>query len=111
MSQRDLIIEKARENLVAFYEKQSPQFARDLERLIGRGVFDLETIKANLSQYDGVVIESLGQFDELFKLSERMFKLGEIPFLWTAQNEAFFETMIKAKSKYMINSFKEVFLL
>lgn len=111
LSPRDRIIDKAREKLVLFFEKQGPRFARDLERLIGKGVFDLQTIKEALTSlgWDEAVIGGLGEFDKLFKLSENMFKMGEIPFLWTAQNDALFGEFLKVKSSHLVRVFKEEF--
>lgn len=105
------IIDQAREQLVAFYKKNGPKFAADLERIIGKGVFDVATIKEQLTAlgWDREITAAMGEFNALFKLSEKQMKKLGVSFLWTAQNDLYFEEMLKMKGNELLGLSKGKF--
>ena len=111
LAQKNALIDEAREKLSATMAEIGGKFANDLSRVVGGGTFDLAAIKAEMTAlgYDEAIIDGLSKFDEVFKMSESMFKLGEIPFLWTPENEASFGTMLRAKSDMILNGIKDRF--
>ena len=111
IAQKNLLIDQARDKLSAAMVEMGGKFAGDLSRVVGSGTFDLASIKAEMTAlgYDEAIIDGLSQFDEVFKLSEKMFNLGEVPFLWTPENEAAFGAMLRAKSDMILNGIKDRF--
>lgn len=111
IARKNRLIDKTREELSAFMVEIGQKFANDLSRVVGTGVFDVASIKAEMTAlgYDEKIIDSLSKFDEVFKLSEAYFKLGELPFLWTTENEAAFSVMLQSKSDMVLNGIKDRF--
>ena len=111
LNAKNEIINQARAKLEDLFSTNSGKFARDLERIIGSGVYDVETIKLMMAElgWDREVTNALGQFDKLFDLSKKQFASSGVKFLWTAQNEALFEQFLIAKAESLVQLSKGKF--